>query len=86
MVELGAGPGLAGLLAARLGAHVTITDKAGVLPLIRENAALNGAGPVPTTACPGTAEVRVSVCMRHVLSSWLLPAAEPCLRKREAQV
>jgi hypothetical protein len=41
-VELGSGPGLAGLLLAALGARVAITDKASVLPLIRENIELNG--------------------------------------------
>jgi len=48
-VELGAGPGLAGLVVARMmrgggggAGRVVITDLAKVLPLIRENIALNG--------------------------------------------
>jgi predicted nicotinamide N-methyase len=58
VLELGSGPGLAGLLAAKLGARVVITDKAVVLPLIRENIALNGVCHQPTSTCSGTAEVR----------------------------
>ena len=58
MIELGSGPGLAGLLVAKLGAQVTITDIAKVLPLIQENITLNGLAATPTAACSGTAEVR----------------------------
>lgn len=58
IIELGSGPGLAGLLAAKLGAQVVITDKGVVLPLIEENIRLNGIGATPTAACSGTAEVR----------------------------
>jgi predicted nicotinamide N-methyase len=43
-VELGAGPGLVGLLLAALGSHVTITDLAACIPLIEDNIALNGLG------------------------------------------
>jgi predicted nicotinamide N-methyase len=57
VLELGSGPGLAGLLAAKLGARVVITDKEVVLPLIRENIALNGISHQPTATCGGTAEV-----------------------------
>eukprot|EP00878_Enallax_costatus_P045544 GHUV01054954.1.p1 GENE.GHUV01054954.1~~GHUV01054954.1.p1 ORF type:complete len:230 (+),score=59.48 GHUV01054954.1:259-948(+) len=56
VIELGSGPGLAGLLVAKLGAHVTITDIAKVLPLIRENIHLNGLTHTPTTTCSGSAE------------------------------
>lgn len=42
VVELGSGPGLIGLLLAKLGAKVVITDIPKVLPLIEENVALNG--------------------------------------------
>ncbi|KAF5825992.1 putative methyltransferase-domain-containing protein [Dunaliella salina] len=45
VVELGAGPGLLGLLLAKWGARqVVITDKGSVLPLIRKNVELNGLG------------------------------------------
>jgi len=45
VVELGAGPGLLGLLLAKWGARqVVITDKDSVLPLIRKNVELNGLG------------------------------------------
>jgi hypothetical protein len=59
-VELGAGVGVAGLAAARLGARVVLTDLARVLPLLEENLAANGfadaAGrPVPTSS-GGSAE------------------------------
>jgi tRNA1(Val) A37 N6-methylase TrmN6 len=61
VLELGSGPGLTGLLAAKLGARVVITDKEVVLPLIRENIALNGISHQPTPTCSGTAEVRRAV-------------------------
>lgn len=57
VVELGSGPGLAGLLAAKLGARVVITDKAVVLPLIQDNIRLNGIADTPTATCSGTAQV-----------------------------
>lgn len=41
VIELGAGTGLAGLVCARLGARVVVTDKAFVLPLIAANTRLN---------------------------------------------
>lgn len=44
VLELGAGPGLPGILSAHLGADVTITDLANVLPIIRHNVQVNGVG------------------------------------------
>ena len=45
VVELGAGPGLPGLVAAKLGAsRVTLTDLPSELELLRTNASLNGFG------------------------------------------
>lgn len=41
VIELGAGTGLAGLVCAKLGARVVITDKTFVLPLIDANTRLN---------------------------------------------
>lgn len=41
MVELGAGCGAVGLLAAALGATVALTDMRALLPLLRGNAARN---------------------------------------------
>lgn len=80
IIELGSGPGLAGLLAAKLGAQVVITDKDVVLPLIEENIKLNGISHTPTATCSGTAEVRQhrhytcrssSMCIVHVTTSLL---------------
>ncbi|GIL70834.1 hypothetical protein Vretimale_3918 [Volvox reticuliferus] len=45
VVELGAGPGLAGILLAKMGAKVHITDICKVLPLINQNIEANGIGP-----------------------------------------
>lgn len=47
-VELGAGVGTVGLVAARLGAHATITDIRKVLPLLQDNLAANGFDPYKT--------------------------------------
>jgi predicted nicotinamide N-methyase len=57
VIELGSGPGLAGLLAAKMGARVIITDKGVVVPLINENITLNGISSQPSSACPGSAMV-----------------------------
>jgi Lysine methyltransferase len=44
VLELGAGCGLAGILCARLGAAVTLTDLAPVLPILTQNARANLGG------------------------------------------
>ncbi len=41
MIELGSGTGIAGLVAASLGASVVLTDKAELVPLLQRNAELN---------------------------------------------
>ena len=46
-IELGAGVGLVGLALARLGAHVTLTDKPILLGLLRGNVAKNWLGERP---------------------------------------
>jgi predicted nicotinamide N-methyase len=66
IIELGSGPGLAGLLAAKLGGRVVITDKGVVLPLIQENIQLNGLSATSTATGSGTAEVSDR---RHTLSA-----------------
>jgi predicted nicotinamide N-methyase len=48
LVELGAGSGLVGITAARLGAHALITDLGAVLPTLRANVAANIPGSVAT--------------------------------------
>jgi hypothetical protein len=79
VVELGSGPGLAGLLAARLGARVVITDKAVVCPLIAENIALNGLSHTPTAGCSGTAEVLAAS------AGWPSHARDTCFQVQTAQ-
>lgn len=43
-LELGSGPGLAGMAAALLGWHTTLTDVSDVIPLLRKNVQLNFSG------------------------------------------
>jgi len=43
VIELGSGSGVAGMAAAALGAHVTLTDLPDALPLLQRNAQLNEA-------------------------------------------
>ena len=43
-LELGSGPGLAGMAAALLGWNTTLTDVADVLPLLKQNLQLNFSG------------------------------------------
>jgi len=45
VLELGSGPGLSGILIAHLGANVTLTDLASVVPITRHNAELNAVDP-----------------------------------------
>jgi predicted nicotinamide N-methyase len=56
VLELGCGTGLAGLVAASLGADAVLTDIASVLPLLRRNAAAN-ASAIATGGCGGSATV-----------------------------
>ncbi len=42
-----------GVMLAKLGAHVVITDKDVVLPLIGDNIAANGLSDRPTASCSG---------------------------------
>lgn len=44
VIELGSGPGLAGILLAKLGSRVWISDIKKVLPLIQRNLELNKVG------------------------------------------
>ena len=50
VLEIGAGSGLAGIVAALLGASVSITDKAAVVPLLETNAIANAPGRVEAGA------------------------------------
>ncbi len=70
-VELGAGCGLVSCVLARLGAHVTATDMADNLPLLRENLRANGArcaaqaAPSPTVAASDQPDpLRLRQCPR----------------------
>lgn len=49
-VELGAGTGLVGMCLAKLGAKVTLTERALALPLLRQNIAENGLDAGPSAA------------------------------------
>ncbi|KAI0052555.1 S-adenosyl-L-methionine-dependent methyltransferase [Auriscalpium vulgare] len=50
VLELGSGTGLVGLIAARLGAHVWITDQPPLLPIMANNIRINDLAPQVTAA------------------------------------
>eukprot|EP00927_Polykrikos_kofoidii_P006557 TRINITY_DN12654_c0_g1_i1.p1 TRINITY_DN12654_c0_g1~~TRINITY_DN12654_c0_g1_i1.p1 ORF type:complete len:331 (+),score=65.88 TRINITY_DN12654_c0_g1_i1:166-1158(+) len=70
VLELGCGPGLAGLVCAHLGGDVTLTDLAHVLPLTSENVRLNplppgASGALRVTELPWGTDARQSFVRGH---------------------
>jgi protein N-lysine methyltransferase METTL21D len=83
-VDLGSGAGAAGLALALLGADVTLTDVAGVLPLLRTNADAN-LGPAARRSLPGGPRSAGSVAVLEY--DWLRPESwEPVLKGGPADV
>jgi len=69
-IDLGSGTGAAGLALALLGADVTLTDVAGVVPLLRTNADAN-LGPAARRDLPGGPRSAGSVAVAEY--DWLRP-------------
>ena len=64
VVELGAGPGLPGIVAARLGAaRVVLTDLPGELELLRSNAAKNGVEATASAAACAWGDARAAAAL-----------------------
>lgn len=83
VVELGAGAGLPGLVAARHGADVVLTDRTRALPLLRRNAAANGLTSVSVLELEWGPAVRVLECVacRPAASKWGLGACSLVTRR-----
>jgi len=74
VIDLGSGAGVAGLALALLGADVTLTDVAPVLPLLRTNADVN-LGPAARRSLPGGPRSAGTVAVLEY--DWLDPSTWP---------